>query len=469
MARARTHGHDDLMTVALRAADHVCDTFGPDGIASVCGHAEIEPALVELYRVTGNPRYLEQARLFIARRGHHVLDDIEFGRTYFQDDIPIRQAGSLRGHAVRALYLAAGAVDLAVETRDTELLDAVTRQWRHAVARRTYLTGGMGSRHQDEAYGDDFVLPPDRAYQETCAGVGSVMLAWRLLLAEGDSRYADLIERTLFNIIATSPADDGTRFFYTNTLHQREPGTEPAADALLPRAASSLRAPWFSVSCCPTNLARTFASLAAYVATTDDDGVQIHQYTAATVRVEGITVDIDTEYPSDGRIAVRVAEAPDTPWTLTLRIPHWATEATLDGAPVSPGYARITRRFTAGDTIVLDLEVRPRITVADPRIDAVRGAVAVERGPIVYCLESVDLPAGVDVDTVHLDPGGKPFDRDGAVIVGGHTRPLHDTDWPFAPPAPVEAGEAVEIVLYPYHRWARRGPSTMRVWLPVNG
>ncbi|WP_307798190.1 glycoside hydrolase family 127 protein [Actinoplanes flavus] len=469
VARARTHGHDDLVTVAVRAADHVCDTFGPDGIQSVCGHAEIEPALVELYRVTGNRRYLDQARLFVERRGRQVLDDIEFGRAYFQDDMPIREARVLRGHAVRAVYLASGAVDVAVETGDTELLEAVARQWRATVARRTYLTGGIGSRHQDEAFGDDFVLPPDRAYQETCAGVGSVMLAWRLLLAEGNPRYADLIERVLFNIIATSPSDDGTRFFYTNTLHQRVPGIEPAADTLVPRAASSLRAPWYAVSCCMTNLARTFSSLAAYLATTDDDGgVQIHQYTPASIRVGDIDLDIETAYPADGRVTIRVVSAPATAWTLSLRIPHWATEATLDGVPVAPGLAAVRRRFTAGDMLVLDLAVRPRLTFADARIDAVRGSVAVERGPVVYCLESLDLPPGRTVDTVRLDPATEPVDRDGAVIVTGRTQPVHDASWPYGPaPAPPLA-DAVEIPLYPYHRWARRGPSTMRVWLPLD-
>ncbi|KHD77610.1 hypothetical protein MB27_10450 [Actinoplanes utahensis] len=467
VARARTHGHDDLVTVAVRAADHVCDTFGPDGIASVCGHAVIETALVELYRVTGDRRYLEQARLFIDRRGRPVLDDIEFGRAYFQDDVPIREARSLRGHAVRAVYLAAGAVDLAVETGDDGLLDAIDRQWRHAAARRTYLTGGIGSRHQDEAYGDDFVLPPDRAYQETCAGVGSIMLAWRLLLARGDARYADLIERILFNIIATSPADDGTRFFYANTLHQRVPGAEPAAGTQVPRAASSLRASWFAVSCCPTNLSRTFASLAAYVATSDDDGVQIHQYTPASITAGGVELDVDTAYPDDGRVTVRIVRTPDTPWTLALRIPGWATEATVDGIPAAPGYARITRRFVAGETIVLDLAVRPRVTVADPRIDAVRGSVAIERGPLVYCAESVDLPPGVALDTIRLEPGTDLVERDGAVIVTGRAVPVDDDAWPYAAPGVSDAGTAVEIPLYPYHRWARRGPSAMRVWIPT--
>jgi DUF1680 family protein len=472
VARARTFGHDELVDVAIRAAEHVCDVFGPDGIAGVCGHPEIEPALVELYRVTGDRRYLRQAALFIDRRGHQVLADIEFGRSYFQDEVPVRAAETLRGHAVRATYLAAGAVDVAVETGDTELLDAVTRQWRAGVARRTYITGGMGSRHQDEAFGPDFVLPPDRAYSETCAGVGSVMLSWRLLLAHGDPRYADLIERTLFNVIATSPSDDGTRFFYTNTLHQRVLGTEPAADAQVPRAASTLRAPWFEVSCCPTNLARTFAGLAAYVATSDDDGVQLHQYAASRLRTalgdgREIGLEVDTDYPADGRITVRITEAPDTPWTLTLRVPHWAEGATLDGAAVSPGQVRVRRRFHPGDTVVLDLPVRPRLTAADPRVDSVRGCAAVERGPVVYCVESVDLPPHVPVEALRLDPSIAPADRDGAVVVVGRLASLPDDEWPYGPPGRETGVRTLDVTLRPYHDWAGRGPSTMRVWLPL--
>ncbi|WP_229073307.1 beta-L-arabinofuranosidase domain-containing protein [Actinoplanes sp. DH11] len=467
VARARTFGADQLVDVAIRAADHLCDAFGPGGIASVCGHAEIEPALVELYRVTGNTRYLDQARLFVERRGHQVLSDIEFGRSYFQDDMPVREATVLRGHAVRAVYLAAGAVDLAVETGDTDLLDAVTRQWQNTVARRVYITGGIGSRHQDEAFGEDFVLPPDRAYSETCAGVGSVMLAWRLLLAQGDARYADLMERTLFNVIATSPSDDGTRFFYANTLHQRETGTEPAPDALVPRAASTLRAPWFSVSCCPTNLARTFASLAGYIATKDDDGVQIHQYAAASIRTGDIGLDVETDYPVSGQVAIRVVHSPAAPWTLTLRIPHWATGATVDGAQVSPGLVHLRRDFTAGDTVLLDLAVTPRLTTADPRIDAVRGCAVVERGPVVYCAESVDLPDGVPVDALRLDPGVPLHDHDGGVAASCQVTLLDDDSWPYHDPAPELRTGAVDVTLRPYHDWASRGPSTMRVWLPL--
>ena len=190
----------------------------------------------------------------------------------------------LRGHAVRANYLAAGAVDVAVETDDAELLAALRRQWDATVARRTYLTGGQGSHHQDEAFGDDFVLPPDRAYSETCAGVASIMFSWRLLLASGDPRYADLIERTLYNVVATSPSRRRPALLLRQHPAPARARRRARRRQAVGRAASSLRAPWFEVSCCPTNVARTFASLAAYVATADDDGVQLHQYAPAAIR-----------------------------------------------------------------------------------------------------------------------------------------------------------------------------------------
>jgi len=478
VARARTAGHDQLLTVCTRAADLVCEVFGPDGIPSVCGHPEIEPALVELYRVTGRRRYLEQAALFLERRGHHVLGEIEFGRSYFQDDQPIREATVLRGHAVRAMYLSSGAVDLAVETGDEELLAAVVGQWEATVARRTYLTGGMGSRHQDEAFGEDFVLPPDRAYSETCAGVGSVQLAWRLLLAQGDPRYADLLERTLYNVVDTGPSRSGTAFFYTNTLHQRVLGTVPDQDSAVPRAASSLRAPWFAVSCCPTNVARTFASLQTLVATADQDGVQVHQYAPSTITTDlpagRLALRVRTAYPASGRVEVVVDEAPDAAVALSLRVPSWAHGATLtEGGvtrPVEPGTATATRVLVPGEVLVLDLPVTPRFTAADPRVDAVRGTLAVERGPQVLCVESVDLPGEQHVDDLVLDPDRAPEDVEDGVLVHGWLHRQADPAWPYgAPPGPDRPGEPVTAVLHPYADWANRGPSTMRVFLRVPG
>ena len=484
VARARTTGEDDFVRAVRRAADHVCATFGPDGIQSVDGHPEIEPALVELYRVTGERRYLEQARLFVERRGHQTLDDIAYGRSYFQDDVPVRDADVLRGHAVRAVYLSAGATDVAVETDDADLLAALRRQWDATVARRTYLTGGMGSRHQDEAFGEDFVLPADRAYSETCAGVGSIMFSWRLLLASGDARYADLIERTLYNVVATSPSRDGKRFFYANTLHLRELGAEPDADQAVGRPESGLRAPWFGVSCCPTNLARTFASLDAYVASADATGVQLHQFVPATIRTalpdgREVVLAVETDYPRDGRIAVRIGGPSVGPWTLAVRIPHWAAGAaavTLNGAAVAAepgGYVRLTEDFQAGDVVEVTLPMEPRFTVADPRVDAVRGCVAVERGPEVLCLESVDTPDNVHVDLVRVDPSVAPVENDGAVMVQARTLSSPDgaPGWPYVGPEAgadtVRLDDPQPVALRPYNAWGNRGPTTMRVWLPT--
>jgi DUF1680 family protein len=483
VARARTRpGADDgLVVVAQRAADLVCKVFGSGGIESVCGHAEIEPALVEFARVTGDERYLDQAALFVERRGRATLRDIEFGRSYYQDDVPVREATVLRGHAVRAGYLSAGAVDVAVERDDEELLAALATQWDNTVARRTYLTGGVGSHHQDEAFGDDWVLPPDRAYSETCASVASIMFSWRLLLAHGSPRYADLIERNLFNVLATSPSAEGTAFFYANTLHQRRPGVPVTDGVVSPRASSSLRAPWFEVSCCPPNVARTLAGLAAYVATADDDGLQLHQYTPAAIRTTlpdgtAIALDVETGYPRDGVVRVRVREDAAAPWTLSLRVPAWADGARLvvDGAeqPAEPGTVQVRCAFRAGDVVELHLPVTPRFTAADPRIDAVRGCLAVERGPEVLCLESVDLAAASggrvdDIAGVRLDPAVAPRDVDGTVVVRLRRASVHSRPWAYGLPDAVEDGEDFDVPLVPYHDWAERGPSTMRVWLPV--
>lgn len=457
--RTRPDADDGLIDIARRAADLVCDEFGADGRDAICGHAEVEAGLLELGRALGEQRYVDQAALFVERHGRGSLGEIEWGRAYFQDDVPVRDAEALRGHAVRANYLSAAAADVATDLDDSALLEALRRQWDRTVERRTYVTGGQGSHHQDEAFGEDWELPPDRAYSETCAGIGSIMFSWRLLLATGEGRYADLIERTLFNVVATSPGDDGRSFFYANTLHQRTPGTPADPDATSPRASSSLRAPWFEVSCCPPNVARTFASLAAYVATADDEGVQLHQYAPSSVRTrlaDGtvVALDVSTGYPADGRVRITVQE--DARFTLTLRVPGWAEGALVrvlsgDGEssePARPGAVSVRRWYRAGDVVELALPIVPRVTSPHPMVDAVRGSVAIERGPEVLALESIDLGA----DVGEAVAAGDPIDRDGAVVLPVRSR---------------STGEVVEAPLVAYHDWARRGPSTMRVWIPT--
>jgi hypothetical protein len=349
------------------------------------------------------------------------------------------------------------------------------------VARRTYLTGGMGSRHADEAFGDDFVLPPDRSYSETCAAVASVMLSWRLLLATGEARYADLIERTLFNVIATSPADDGRAFFYANTLHQRQRGAQHPPDSVSPRPVTSTRAPWFGVSCCPNNVARMLASLPGYLATADAKGLQIHQYADADIdtKLDGqtpVSVRVRTRYPDDGTVSIEVAQAPATPMTITLRVPSWAAGRASVARPGSPqrpvlgdaDTVDVTGVFAAGDVIRLQLPMEPRWTVADPRVDAVRGQLALERGPLVLCTESADLPSGVDVDAVRIDPGERPVDHGGWVAVSGSLVESGPAGWPYRDDGQRLRGtrSEAELCLRPYHSWARRGPATMRIWMP---
>ncbi len=476
VARLRTGFDDDLPAVARRLADHLVREFGPHGRVAICGHPEVEAALAEFSRATGDTRYLELARLFVDRRGHGLLDPVRYGREYFQDDVPVRDAVTMRGHAVRALYLAAGALDVAVESGDDQLAEAVARQWTSGVARRTYITGGVGSHHQDEAYGDDFELPPDRAYAETCAGIASVMVSWRLLLRSGDSRYADLIERTLLNTIMASPREDGRAFFYSNTLHQRTPGEQILDNELNDRAETIMRAPWFRVSCCPTNLARTLASVSGYFATATDHGVQLHQYGDLVLCTElasgPVSLRVETEYPRSGRVTVTIEAAPAHEISLSFRIPAWAGDrATLSGAGTTltastSGWLEVPKVFSAGEVWVLELPIEPRITWPDPRIDAVRGSVAVERGPLVLALESTDLPRGWTVNDIEVEENTLATTEQGARL-RVRRRTAGSRLWPYGSRTPATQDDGIEADLRPYAEWANRGPSTMRVWLPT--
>jgi DUF1680 family protein len=346
--------YEPLRPVARRVADHLVAQRG------ICGHPEAELALVALYRVTGERAYLELAGEMVDRRGHGSLQPARWGSAYFQDRVPVREQTQVEGHAVRALYLNCGVTDLYLETGEPALLDAMLAQWDDMVAAKTYITGGVGSDPEHEAFGAPFELPPERAYAETCAAIASVMWNWRLLLATGEARFADLLERTLYNGVLAGVSLDGGQYAYENPLYA------PAGVA---------RQPWYECACCPPNLMRTLASLPRYFATRDDEGVSIHQY--ATGRFGGVRVR--TDYPWEGRIAIDADEP------VRLRVPAWCQHATLNGEPVAPGYVR------AQGTATLELAMPWRVTEPDPRVEATRGCVAIERGPLVYCLEGDEL------------------------------------------------------------------------------
>ena len=284
VAMHRSTGDDRLLAIAVRLADHLVREFGGTE-RGLDGHPVIETALAELYRETGTPAYLELARQFVAQRGRGLAGNSGMGHRYLQDHVPVLAADTEVGHVVRALYLEAGVTDVAAETGDRALLESSVRRWDDMVAAKTYLTGGNGSRHADEGFGDRFELPPDRAYNETCAAIASIQWSWRLLLATGDAKYADHMERVLYNGFAAAIATEGQRFFYVNPLQRREDHFE--------KDDPGRRRVWFSCACCPPNIMRLLGSLEHYLASVAGDTLYVHQYTGARLAGAGLDLGVN--------------------------------------------------------------------------------------------------------------------------------------------------------------------------------
>jgi len=476
--RSQGAGGSALFAVARRFADHLAKEFlgTHDGLD---GHPIVETALVELYRETGDEEYLRLAGQFVEQRGHGLIGDSGFGSRYLQDHLPVREANHVSGHAVRALYLEAGVVDLATETGDVELLAGSAVRWDDMVSAKTCLTGSVGSRHSGESFGDRFELPPDRAYNETCASIASFQWSWRLLLATGDSRYADLMERVLYNGFAAATSTEGDRFFYVNPLQRRGDhfeGDEPAR-----------RRRWYSCACCPPNIMRTFASLEHYLAAVSGDILHLHHFTGAQVSTSlagGIlALDMVTDYPWSGTVTLRVTSAPIGECGLAIRVPGWSSNPRflLNDAPVAAtvqhGYLVIRRQWHPGDVVTCDFAAAPRLTYPSRRIDALRGTVAIERGPLVYCAEQADQPARRDLEDLALHPG-ELRDRE-ATVPGVGATILVEAAAAALSPASVPglpyrsergeqpAGDRVTLTAIPYFQWDNRDGAPMRVWMPL--
>ena len=482
VAHHRATGSERLLGIARRFADHIDDTFGPGKRTATPGHPEIETALVELYRETGEQRYLALAGFFLDTRGYRWLGPSHRfnSAAYFQDRVPVREASEVEGHAVRALYLTAGVADVYLETGEQALLDALERQWQDMVTRKLYLTGGVGARHHAESFGKPYELPNELAYCETCAAIASIMWCWRMLLITGEARFAELAERTLYNAVLSGVSLDGDRYFYVNPL------ADNGGEEHVHRGGPS-RKPWHNVACCPPNVMRLFASLGHYLATRDDGGLQIHQYGAAQISSDlpgGGTVSLrmETEYPWEGRVRLTVEEAPEAAWALSLRIPSWSPAATLtvNGQPVEAttgqnGYARIERRWSVGDVVDLDLDMAPRLVEAHPWVEATRGCAAIERGPLVYCLEQIDQTAPVydlQIDTsAPLESVWQADLLEGVQVVKGSGYAIDRTAWEGRLYRPLQAAgsdarQPVALTAVPHYAWANRGPQAMKVWLP---
>lgn len=449
VAHHRATGKRTLLDVATRFADLIDHLFGPEARYGVPGHEEIELALVKLYEVTGERRYFDLAKFFLEIRGDAAKREV-FG-PYCQDHVPVRQQSEIVGHAVRAMYLYAGVADVAAYTGDQGFVDAMGRLWKDVVLRKLYITAGIGSRHQGEAFGDPYELPNDTAYCETCAAIGLALWSHRMNLMHADAQYADVLERALYNGILAGIGMDGEHFFYVNPLAS---------------GGGHHRQPFYPCACCPTNVVRILPSLPGYVYAQDGQSIYVNLYAGGTGNVSlgdrKVKIAQKTRYPWDGEITLAVEPAEPSTFALRLRIPGWCRGATLsvNGERIEPlaiekGYAVVRREWKAGDTVQLSLPMEVQRIEAHPKVLADRGRVAIERGPLVYAFEAVDNGGSVRRIVLARDPQFSDLDRPellgGVVVVQGLDR----------------SGKPVTAV--PYYAWDHRDPGQMAVWMWQEG
>jgi uncharacterized protein len=495
VAHYQATGERKLLDALCRYADHIDATFGrePGKKPGYCGHPEIELALVKLYRATQNPRYLKLATYFIDERGQQPnYFDVEawargedpsqyWAKTYeyCQAHVPIREQTKVVGHAVRAMYLLSAVTDLAHENDDPTLLATSEGLWNNLVIKRLYLTGGIGAAHNIEGFTQDYDLPDETAYAETCATIGLILWNHRLLQFSGESKYADIMERALYNGFLSGVSLDGMRFFYENPLAS---------------AGNHHRQSWFTCPCCPPNLARTLASLGQYFYSTGANDIWVHLYAQGTARmqVNGQEVSLRqvTKYPWNGDIRFEVSLATPQHFTLHLRVPAWcerwsllvngeSVERAMNGElSLGMGYIHLRREWNPGDVIEYSMEMPIQAMWAHPAVRDLQGRVALERGPIVYCLEGVDH-TGIPLNRIAIDPnnlsnefqieheedllGGISLLRGKGTIVDEHgwENVLYRSQQPLS--------KRIELTAIPYYAWDNRASGEMRIWLRAKG
>jgi len=479
VAHFEATGKRRLLDAMCRYADYIATVFrtGPRQRRGYCGHEEIELALVKLHHATGESRYLALSKYFVDERGaepnYFVAEALQrgdkrpphFQLSYYQAHKPVREQTEVTGHAVRAMYLYSAMADLAAETGDRTLLTACERLWEHATGKLLYVTGGLGSSQDNEGFTADYDLPNETAYCETCASVGLVFWAHRMLQVDCDSRYADVMERALYNGVLSGVSLDGRRFFYDNPLAST--GRQHRQD-------------WFGCACCPPNIARLLASLAGYAYSEGEHDAAIHLYVAgkALLNVAGQTVTLAqaTDYPWDGAVRVPVGVERPLRFTLRLRKPGWCRKARLSvngkgvRTPIRNGYFVVDRTWRPGDTIRLNMDMPVTRVYANPHVRMDCGRVALQRGPVVYCIEGADN--GSSLNALSLPKHAKltfAFEKGllgGVVTIRGHVRRLTDAGWEGAlyrdkpPKARPAAFKAI-----PYARWDNREPGEMLVWI----
>jgi DUF1680 family protein len=489
-------GQTNFLAIARKAADFLCETFRnptPElARNAICPSHYM--GIADLYRATHDPRYLDLAKKLFAMR-----DLISGGTDDNQDRIPFTHQTNAMGHAVRANYLYAGATDLFRETGEPTLWSNLQNIWTNVVQQKMYVTGGCGalydgaspdgSKNQKsitrvhQAYGRNYQLPNLTAHSETCANIGNVLWNWRMFLATGEARFIDVLELALYNSVLSGVSLDGTNFFYTNPLRSFDP---PPVELRW----QSKRVPFLSSFCCPPNLARTIAESSGYAWAESADALWLNLYGSCTLKTKlsnGSSVQLseETDYPWNGRVQIRIDKCNETPFALRLRIPSWAKDATvrLNGNPAElhptpDSYCELRRSWHPGDVFDLDIPMSPRLIEANPFVEETLNQVTIQRGPMIYCLESSDLPSRPQTSirdifipaNIHLVAR---FDRhllNGIVLLEGKALSHPAANWNSQlyrelQPAPLQP---INLRFIPYFAWANRGPSEMTVWLPVS-
>ncbi len=473
----KTTNKRKLLEVALKFADYIDSVFGPNKKNDAPGHEEIEIGLIKLYQLTNEEKYLKLANFFIDQRGNH--ENRQSYETQAQDHIRVTQQKTPVGHAVRAAYLYCAVTDIAALTENPKYLNALDSIWNSLVSKKLYITGGIGSRHGGESFGDDYELPNLSAYCETCAAIGNIFWNHRLFLLKGHAKYIDILERTLYNGCISGVSLEGDKFFYTNPLKSQ---------------GQHSRSRWFGCACCPTNIVRLLPSIPAYIYAYENKNIYINLYIAdkAEIKIPNNTLKVEqkTRYPWDGNIKINITIQKPEDFTIFLRIPCWAENQPLpgnlyhfykrnnqpvalkvNGEVIEPltenGYVPLKRKWEKSDTIELNLPMPVRRISAHPNVRDDTGKVALQKGPIVYCAESRDNNGQVTnlliPDNTKLKSEFRPDLLNGIQVIEGKAVALAHSE---EDDSIIET--SVPFLAIPYYAWANRGESEMAVWLPAN-
>ncbi len=495
VAHFQSTGSRKLLSVMARYADYLVTVFGPGGPHEhdTCGHPEIELALHRLADATGEVQYRDLACHFVDIRGKEperyigkkpigfeIPNNRWFLPDYFQAHLPVREQHHAEGHAVRAMYLYNAVARQAKQTGDPALRAALESLWTSVTQRRMYITGGLGSHAEGERFTVDYDLPSDTAYTETCASIGFLFWAKAMLELDPQSRYADEMERVLFNGALSGMALDGKRYFYVNPLEVVPLVARSRYDMA---HVKTERIAWFGCSCCPPNIARMVTSVGRHAWNAFGSTIRIDQFidSEASFLLEGgpVTLELSTRYPWDGRILVTVKTKAPVRFTLAARIPGWCSsysasvrEESLEPKTQPDGYFKVDREWIDGEKFDLDLAMPVRFLEANPQVAELAGKVAVARGPLIFCAEEADN--GSDLHNLVVDPACPATARFEPALMGGSLRiylqgrrsPLSRQESLYTAWAPRSADDGVEVVLTPYHQWGNRKPGQeMRVWL----